>query len=105
LSRAGSSSAGNSGRVMFEIESPEYRTLDITSSELVREWRDLIGPVTGAETLNYRAEIGRQGDPIDIELRGNDLDRLQVLSGRIKAHLQQYPEVFDVSDSHSNGKQ
>ncbi|OMH25848.1 efflux RND transporter permease subunit [Motiliproteus sp. MSK22-1] len=101
----GSSASGHLGRVIFEIVPPEYRTLDITSSQLVREWRKLIGTIPGAESINYRAEIGRYSDPIDIRLMGDDLDQLKRLAGELKARLATYSQVFDIADSLSNGKQ
>ncbi len=101
----GSSASGNLGRVMFEIVAPERRSSDITSSQLVREWRRMIGVIPGAESINYRAEIGRYSDPIDIQLMGNDLDQLQRFASEIRARLGSYPEVFDIADSLSDGKQ
>lgn len=100
-----SSSGGETGRVMFEIISPEDRASDITSRELVNEWRALVGQIPGAESLTYRAEIGRVSDPIDIELRGQDFESLSALAEQIKGKLQTYPSVFDISDSFSDGKQ
>ncbi|MEH6812165.1 MAG: efflux RND transporter permease subunit, partial [Motiliproteus sp.] len=102
---AGSSAAGHLGRVIFEIVPPEHRRLEITSSELVREWRKMIGTIPGAESINYRAEIGRYSDPIDIQLNGNDFDQLKRFATELKQRLATYPEVFDIADTLSNGKQ
>ncbi|KZY65017.1 acriflavine resistance protein B [Oleiphilus sp. HI0085] len=101
------SSGGSShiGRVIFEITPPEERTLDITSRELVNEWRALIGHVPGAEKLTYRAEIGRVSDPIDIKLSAQDFNALSGIAELIKEKLASYPGVFDISDSYSDGKE
>ena len=99
------SGGGHNGRVRFEIVAPEHRTLDVTSSELVREWRKQIGPIAGAETLTFRAEIGRSGDPIDIRLNGQDLQLLQGLAQRVREQMAGYPNLFDIADSLSDGKQ
>ncbi len=103
---AGGTGGGQShvGRVMFQIEPPESRKSQLSSAELVREWRQLIGPVPGAEEINYRAEIGRSSDPIDIRLSGQNLDQLQQLAAQVKTQLSQFPDVFDISDSLSDGK-
>jgi multidrug efflux pump subunit AcrB len=103
----GGSSSGqtNIGRVLFEIEAPERRTMEVTSNDLVREWRQTIGPLPGAEQLNFRAEIGRSSDPIDIQLVGSDFEQLQAVSEQIKARLRTYPAVFDIQDSLSDGKE
>ncbi len=103
---AGGSGGGQShvGRIMFQLVPPEKRKSQITSAEIVREWREIIGPIPGAESINYRAEIGRSSDPIDIQLNGQDIAQLQQLANQVKEQLQFYPNVFDISDSLSNGK-
>lgn len=101
-------SAGGSshtGSVRFEIQSPEERSSDITSSALVREWRDAVGQVPGAESLTYRAEIGRVSDPVDIQLSGQDLGRLSEVADRVKTRLASYPTLFDIVDNLSDGKE
>ncbi len=95
----------NQGSVRFEITPPESRELAITSSELVREWRELIGPIPGAETITFRAEIGRSSDPIHVQFRANSLTTLEEISDKVKLHLAMYPTVFDIADSLSDGKE
>ena len=104
---AGGGSAGQShrGRVMFEITPPEERTLQVTSSELVREWRQSIGDIPGAKDVNYRAEIGRGGSPVNVQLSGRDFDRLKAAAVVIKEKLGTYPGVEDITDSFESGKQ
>ena len=103
-STGGSSSASNQGRVVFEIVAPEARSSTITSAQLVREWRQRIGPIPGAESLNYRAEIGRGGDPIDIQLIGTEQELMEDLAKQIHEHLRVYPGLFDIANSISSGK-
>ncbi len=92
------------GRVMFEILPPEDRSLKLSSTELVREWRKMIGPLPGARDLNFRAEIGRSSDPIDIQLAGNNLEDLRRVANKVKDRLAVYPAVFDITDSFEQGK-
>ncbi|KPV94410.1 Cobalt-zinc-cadmium resistance protein CzcA [Pseudoalteromonas sp. P1-9] len=101
----GRGGATNTGGVRFEITPPESRALDIGSRELVSEWRGLIGQIPGAETLTFRAEIGRSSDPIDVQLTGMSLTTLQEVADQVKKHLATYPTVFDIADSLSDGKQ
>jgi multidrug efflux pump subunit AcrB len=103
---AGGSGKSNSskGRVFFDVDSPEIRTVDIRSTELVREWRDMIGDIPGAESLTFRAEIGRSGDPIDIQFSGQDFNQLSQIAAEMKQELARYPNVFDIGDSLSEGK-
>ncbi|MGR3318310.1 MAG: efflux RND transporter permease subunit [Candidatus Anammoxibacter sp.] len=92
------------GRVSFEIVPPEERTNPVTSTDLVREWRKMIGPLAGVKELNFRAEIGRIGSPIDIQLAGQNFDELQIISEKLKVRLSQYPGVFDITDTFESGK-
>lgn len=101
----GRGGATNTGGVRFEITPPESRTLDIGSRELVSEWRGLIGQIPGAESLTFRAEIGRSSDPIDVQLTGMSLVTLQEVADQVKKQLATYPTVFDIADSLSDGKE
>ncbi|MCW9021427.1 MAG: efflux RND transporter permease subunit, partial [Sedimenticola sp.] len=98
-------SGSHTGLVMFEIVAPEDRTSQVTSTELVREWRKMIGVIPGAESLTFRAEIGRISDPIEIQLSGNNFNTLGEVSDKVKAQLALFPAVFDISDTLSDGKQ
>lgn len=95
----------HAGRVFFEITPPEDRRSTVTSSELVREWRGLIGEIPGVETLTFRAEIGRYSDPVDIQFMGNDFATLALVAEETKRMLGRYPDVFDIGDSLSDGKE
>lgn len=101
------SGGGNSetGRVRFEMTPAETRTLDITSVQLVREWRRLIGDIPGAESVTYRAEIGRSSDPVDIQLSGNDLRQLESVAEKVREKLLAYPGLSDITDNLADGKE
>lgn len=101
----GRGGATNVGRVRFEMTPAESRALTIGSRELVGEWRGLIGQIPGAESLTFRAEIGRSSDPIDVQLSGTSLETLEELADQVKIHLGKYPTVFEIADSLSDGKQ
>ncbi len=94
------------GRVQIDTVPPEKRTLDVTTSEIVNEWRQRVGQVAGAEQLNYRAEIGGWGgSPINIELKGRNNKGLIELSEKLKLQLSQYAAASDIEDSLSDGKE
>ena len=97
--------AGNNGEVRFEIMPAAERTIDIDSPALVSEWRKLITAIPGAESLTFRAEIGRSSDPIDVQLTGNSLATLTEVSEQVKQHLTGYPTVFEIADNISDGKE
>ena len=93
------------GQVSLELMPPEERTLEITTSELVDEWRQLIGPIVGAKELNFRAEIGRGGDPINVQLTGQDFEVLSEVTDRVKAQLEAYAGLYDIQDTFEQGQQ
>lgn len=94
------------GRVQIDLVPPETRTVDISTSEIVNEWRKRVGQIAGAEQLNYRAEIGGWGgSPVDVELKGRDTKALALLGERLKTKMAEYAAVFDIEDSLSDGKE
>ncbi|MFK7992738.1 MAG: efflux RND transporter permease subunit [Granulosicoccus sp.] len=93
------------GRVMFEIVPPEQRSLQISSAELVNEWRERVGAIPGAKNVSYRAEIGGGGSPVDVEITGSDFDQMNAVSQQIKRQLRRYPGVSDISDTFEGGKE
>ncbi|OCQ23442.1 acriflavine resistance protein B [Pseudoalteromonas luteoviolacea] len=101
----GRGGASNSGRVRFEITPPESRSASVDSRQLVKEWRTLIGVIPGAESLTFRAEIGRSSDPIDVQMTGTSLEVLKEAAEKVKAQLATFPTVFDITDSLSDGKE
>ena len=95
----------NVGRVRFEILPADKNDTGVEIRQLVAEWRALIGAMPGSESLTFRAEIGRGGDPIDVQLSATDLDLLKQVAEEVKQRLATYPTVFEISDSLSNGKE
>jgi multidrug efflux pump subunit AcrB len=97
--RAGQS---HRGEVVFFITPPEQRSYPISTRELATEWREELqrrGGIVGAKELYFRAEIGRSSDPIQVQLRGQDIDVLTELAGEVRDKLATYEGVFDISDS------
>ena len=93
------------GRVRFEILPADKNESGIGTAQLVKEWRELIGPLPGAESVTFRAEIGRGGDPIDIQLSAMDLKTLEKVAEEVKTRIRTYPTAFEIADSLSNGKE
>lgn len=93
------------GRVTFEITPPEERTSAVTSRQLVGEWRRSIGQIPGAKEINFRAEIGRGGSPINVQLAGQNFTQLRKAAAEIKERLASYPGIEDITDSFEGGKQ
>jgi multidrug efflux pump subunit AcrB len=103
--RSASTGKSHLGRISFEIVPPQQRKTNITSSQLVREWRNLIGTIPGAQEITYRAEIGHAGEPIDVQLEGQNVEKLKSAAAKIRAHLGEFPGVFDIRDTFEGGKE
>lgn len=101
----GRGGVSHSGSVRFEITPPEQRASSVTSRQLVQEWRDLIGVIPGAESVTFRAELGRSSDPINVQLTATSLITLKEVANKVKEHLYTYPTVFEIADSLSDGKE
>ncbi len=113
--RGGSGVTGQShvGEVSFRIMPPEEKEnllkdpelINKDNNDLVNEWRTMIGPIPGAKELNFRAEIGRGGNPIDIALMSQSFTDLDKVAKATKAKLETYQGVFDITDTFEDGKQ
>ena len=101
----GRGGVSHQGSVRFEITPPEKRDIKVTSADLAREWRELTGTIVGAETVEFRSEWGRAGDPIDVQLTGSSIKTLTIVANEIKNYLQTFETVFDIADSLSDGKE
>ncbi|MGB0580439.1 MAG: efflux RND transporter permease subunit, partial [Limisphaerales bacterium] len=101
----GRSGSSNLGEVSFRMSAAEARSgVEVDTRALVNEWREMIGPIAGAKELNFRAEIGRGGDPIHVQLAGQDFDKLSEASQCIQEQLKTYAGVFDIMDTFQDGK-
>lgn len=103
--RGGKSGASNLGEISFRMTSAESRGGEgIDTRALVNEWREMIGQIPGAKELNFKAEIGHGGDPLHIQLAGQDFAQLSEASHRVQDELKTHPGVFDIMDTFQDGK-
>ena len=90
------------GEVVFYITAPEDRQYEIGTRALAEEWRTEIQNrcgIVGAKELYFRAEIGRGRDPIEVQLRGQDVKALTLAATEVKEKMESYAGLFDISDS------
>lgn len=104
-SGGGGRRGSNFGRVRFQLTAPEDRTIQVNNSDLVSEWRQLIGSIPGAEDIAYRSEFMHAGSPIDIQLNGNDPRTLREVADQLKTQMATLAGVFDITDSMTDGKE
>ena len=92
------------GQVAVELMPSELRG-NIKASEMLNRWRELVGPIAGAEQLSYSgARGGPGGMPIEIRLLGDDLDLMRSAAAELKEHLDSYTGVLDIRDNYVPGK-
>ncbi len=99
------SSGSHLGGVYVELVDPSQR--DVTSEEILRQWRADAGEFPGAERLTFgSANMGPGGPPIEFKLLAGtrDVAQLEAAVEECKARLAQYPGVFDIRDDSSPGK-
>jgi multidrug efflux pump subunit AcrB len=106
---AGPGAGGDSGpggahlvEVNAELLKAEFR--NVPSPEMARRWRELCGPVTGAVSLTFSANLFRSGAAINVQLASTDTDDLIAAAQELKADLASFPGVTDIADSFREGK-
>lgn len=77
----------------------------VTASELANRWRELTGGIPDAVELSFTAEAFGAGAAIEFELYGKNFDELRTAAAELRAALEGYNGVQDVSDSFRAGKQ
>ena len=97
-----SASTNTKAAIAAELTPSEERT--ISTGEVVRRWRENIGPVSGAKALTFSGKAGPPGQDLNIQLESADLESLQTAAAELKAKIATYPGVFDVKDSFDDGK-
>ncbi|MCB9554904.1 MAG: efflux RND transporter permease subunit [Deltaproteobacteria bacterium] len=93
---------GHLAHVAIYLQPSDLRK--VSSSAFADAWRDRVGEVAGAESLDYSAEIVHMGKPIDIELAHDDFAKLLAAGERVKAALANFAGVSEVTDSYEAGK-
>jgi multidrug efflux pump subunit AcrB len=98
------SATGQSHLAQMIVELTPSEERSVTTLELANRWRDLTAAIPGVEEMTFLGQFRNFGDPIEIELRGPDIDELESMAGDVSAALARYPGVKDIRDSHLLGK-
>lgn len=95
-------SGGHLAHVFVQLLEGEKR--EISSAVLNNLWRKRVGTVADAESLVFKSEIHSAGSPVEVHLSLDDHDLLLDAADELKAELEAFAGVFDITDSFMPGK-
>ena len=94
---------GHAGQIFLELLPSEERS--ITANEVLNRWRNLVGEIPGAERVIFATLTGGPGgNPIEIQLIGNNFIDLKRAAEELKAEIARYQGTFDITDNFKPGK-
>lgn len=76
---------------------------EIGSSELGQWLREALGPLHGVRSFRVDSTAGPGGTPVDVQLKGRDLDELRQAASELKLELAKIEGVRDIRDSFNSG--
>lgn len=96
------SSSDTIAQLVLELTPSEERVIDgVTMSNWLREE---VGPISGARSFVIHDKAGPAGmAALEIEVTGNNIDKLRQVSQKIKMDLQGINGVYDIRDSFKSG--
>ncbi|MFN9723263.1 MAG: efflux RND transporter permease subunit [Planctomyces sp.] len=95
----------HAGTVYAELVDGALR--DVTSEQVVQEWRAAVGRIPGAETLTFGSQSrGPGGKPIEFKLLAatENMQQLEQATEETKQRLAGFRGVYDVADDSTPGK-
>ncbi|HED67138.1 MAG TPA: efflux RND transporter permease subunit, partial [Planctomycetes bacterium] len=98
----GNRTGSNVGEVVIELIPAEDRT--ITSEEVTKRWRSLVGAIPGATEVTFKSALMSAGAPVDVQFAGRDIEELTAATAELRGALANYAGVVDVRDSFQGGK-
>lgn len=93
---------GNLSQIRLLLTDPELRST--RTPDIVNLWRNEVGEIPGVEQIQFQSSLLAQGADIGIELSHEDFASLLAAVERLKVKLKTYDGVYDVSDTHFEGK-
>jgi multidrug efflux pump subunit AcrB len=100
----GTSTGSNLAEIGVELNLPKDYSGTPTQN-FANRWRELTGSIPDAIELAFTSEAFGMGSAVDIELYGADFDELRSAAAEMRAALQNYTGVLDISDTFRAGKQ
>ncbi len=102
--RIAGGSSGGAHLVEVNAELLKAENRNIPSPAMAKRWRELCGPVTGAVSLSFTANLFQGGKPIYVQLSSPQPDDLVAAAQELKSQLAGFNGVTDISDSFREGK-
>ena len=94
--------AAHLGEVTVELAPADSRSY--TSEQIGILWREETGPVPEADSVAFSTSLVNPGADVDVELVGQDPDRLRSAADAVKSRLTEYAGVFAIADSLRTGR-
>ncbi len=97
--------SNNQAEVRIYLTPPDRRP--ISTARLTQIWREATGDIAGLESIKFESDAGGpgRGAALSLELSHRDIAVLEAASGELADALSYYPNVIDVDDGFSPGKQ
>ena len=96
--------AGGAHLVEVNAELLKAEERNVPSPDMARRWREVCGPITGAVSLTFTANLFSGGKPIYVQLSSPHTEDLVAAAQELKAQLAGFNGVTDISDSFREGK-
>ncbi|MDZ7697168.1 MAG: efflux RND transporter permease subunit [Deltaproteobacteria bacterium] len=94
---------GHVGQIFIQLLEGEKR--NVSARKLTALWRKTAGPFPEAESLTFQSELFSAGNAVEIHLSMDNEDQLLSAADELKASIEGYPGLFDISDSFLPGKE
>lgn len=98
---------GNQGsnRGFYFVELTKSEIRDSSAEDVSKRWREGIGDIPGARRLTINAFAGPPtGLPVDVQLTGRNFAHLREAARYTRERLAEFPGLFDIRDTFSEGK-
>ena len=102
FSAGGAKSGVHLGEVTMELAPSAER--DISSDDIVRQWREQVGNIPSAVELSFVAQAAGGGNAIDLLLTGPKQEDLRSAADYLRNKLEGYSGVIDIADTDRPGK-
>lgn len=95
----------NNVRVSIYLTDPDIRP--ISTAKATQLWRERTGQVPGLESIVFQSDRGGPGSgaSLTVELSHRDIDTLDRASAVLAEKLEEFPNVKDIDDGYTPGKQ